>query len=114
MGGKREIRIYKPHAAYNHGGLMTDVRPAPSGFEPANPRHVTAQLAVAYLAYVAMPFPQQAQEVITVARIRSWVHRGYVRRVGTHPVTRHALYDLEDIMRRAHNRGLLASSSKPV
>jgi hypothetical protein len=90
------------------------VRPAPNGFEPANPRHVTAQLAAAYLAYVAMPFPRQAKEVVTVNLIRSWAHRGYVRRVGTHPVTRHALYDLEDIMRRAHNRGLLASSSTAV
>jgi len=93
---------------------IDDTRPAPSGFEPANPRHVTAQLAVGYLAYVAMPYPHAAKEVITVNLIRSWAHRGYVRRVGTHPVTRHALYDLEDIVRRAFDRGLLASSSNDM
>jgi len=81
-------------------------------FAPANPRHVTAALAAAYLAYVAMPF--EAREIVTVGLIRSWAHRGYVRRVGTHPVTRHALYDLEDIMRRAHDRGLLAPEAKAV
>jgi hypothetical protein len=83
----------------------------PNDFQPDNPRHVPAALAAAYLAYVAMPFPTQAREVVTVNLIRSWAHRGYVRRVGTHPVTRHALYDLEDIMRRAHDRGLLAPKS---
>lgn len=84
-------------------------------FQPDNPRHVPAALAAAYLAYVAMPFDGgAAKEVITVNLIRSWAHRGYVRRVGTHPVTRHALYDLEDIVRRAHQRGLLAQASRSV
>ncbi|MFC5268450.1 hypothetical protein ACFPJ1_40630 [Kribbella qitaiheensis] len=83
-------------------------------FQPDNPRHVPAALAAAYLAYVAMPFASDPKTVVTVDLIRSWAHRGYVRRVGTHPVTRHALYDLEDIMRRAHDRGLLASESSAV
>jgi len=83
-------------------------------FAPANPRHVTAALAAAYLAYVAMPLHSEAREIVTVGLIRSWAHRGYVRRVGTHPVTRHALYDLDDIMRRAHDRGLLAPEAKAV
>jgi hypothetical protein len=77
-------------------------------FQPDNPRHVPAALAAAYLAYLAMPFGAEKAPV-TVDLIRKWAERGYVRRVGTHPVTRHALYDLEDIMRRAHDRGLLAS-----
>lgn len=79
----------------------------PNDFQPDNPRHVPASLACAYLAYVAMPFGGQKAPV-SVDLIRKWAQRGYVRRVGTHPVTRHALYDLEDIMRRAHKRGLLA------
>ena len=87
----------------------------PNDFQPDNPRHVTAALAAAYLAYVAMPFGGEARdEVVTVNLIRSWAHRGHVRRVGKHPVTHHALYDLEDIMRRAHDRGLLASESAAV
>lgn len=83
----------------------------PNDFQPDNPRHVPAALAAAYLAYLAMPFPAEARAVVTVDLIRSWAHRGHVRRVGTHPVTHHALYDLEDIMRRARDRGLLASGS---
>lgn len=88
--------------------------PLSGGFEPANPRHVTAALAAAYLAAVTVVGDSQPREVITVALIRSWQHRGHVRRVGTHPVTRHALYDLEDIVRRARDRGLLAPSSERV
>lgn len=88
--------------------LPTEIRAASNGFEPANPRHVTAQLAVGYLAYVGMPFAG-GKAPVSVDLIRKWAQRGYVRRVGTHPVTRHALYDLEDIMRRARDRGLLAS-----
>jgi hypothetical protein len=86
----------------------------PNDFQPDNPRHVPAALAAAYLAYIAMPFGGEAREVVTVDLIRSWAHRGHVRRVGTHPITRHALYDLEDIMRRASDRGLLASSTTSV
>lgn len=81
----------------------------PNDFQPDNPRHVPAALAAAYLAYIAMPFDGEAKAPVSVDLIRQWHHRGYVRRVGTHPITRHALYDLEDIMRRAHDRGLLAS-----
>jgi hypothetical protein len=83
--------------------------PLSGGFEPANPRHMTAALAAAYVAAITAEGDTQPHEVITVNLIRVWAHRGYVKRVGKHPVSHHALYDLEDIMRRARDRGLLAS-----
>lgn len=88
--------------------------PLSGGFEPANPRHMTAALAAAYLAAITAEGDSKPREVITVNLIRSWVHRGYVRRVGKHPVSHHALYDLDDIMRRAHDRGLLAQETTDV
>jgi hypothetical protein len=69
---------------------------------------MTAALAAAYLAAITAEGDTQPREVITVNLIRSLVHRGFVKRVGKHPVSHHALYDLNDIMRRARDRGLLA------
>lgn len=83
-------------------------KPIVSGYVPADPLHMTAALAAVYLAYIADGQTEgPRRKVITVGLIRSWAHRGYVRRVGTDPSTRQALYDLADITRRARERGLL-------
>lgn len=58
-----------------------------------NPRHVTAAFAIGYVHYVS-----DGAVTLNVNRIRTWAHRGRVRRVGTDP-SGFALYDLTDIVK---------------
>lgn len=65
-----------------------------------NGRHVTAHFAGFYLGYLGVnPAP-------SVNLIRSWAHRGKVRRVGTDEWG-YALYDLTQVVAYARQRGLL-------
>lgn len=61
----------------------------------------TAAFVIAYLAAIDGP-------TLTVDQLRQWKHRGHIRRVGTDP-SGYAVYDLNDVIRHAEQRGLFAS-----
>lgn len=69
-------------------------------WQPKDSRHVTAQFAGVYLAFLGVDNPP------SIDVIRHWKHRGHVTRVGTDPQG-HALYDLTTIVATAKRLGYI-------
>jgi hypothetical protein len=64
----------------------------------------TAAFVIAYVARAGGP-------TLSVDRLRTWVSRGYVRRVGR-DTSGHAVYDLNDVLRHVEAKGLFENPRK--